>query len=114
MHELGITENIVRISVEEAEKNNALKITEIRIKVGRFSDLVPECIQQYFDVISEGTKAQGAILKIERLPLLIKCRNCNEQSENFSNNNSICPLCGSDNIKIIGGREFYIDSLEVE
>ena len=113
MHEYPITESICRIAAEELEKSSAKKVLEIKIVVGELTGLVPECIQSYFDLISKGTKVEGAILKIEKRPVNIKCNDCGFESlMDLSKNN--CLSCGSSNLKLIGGREYYIESMEVE
>ena len=113
MHEFPITQSIVKISSEEAEKHGAARVLEVRIKVGEFSGLVPDCIQSYFDIVSKGTVAEGAVLKIEKIPISIKCEDCGfESGMNLKTFN--CSKCGSFKVKITGGREFYIDSMEVE
>lgn len=113
MHELSITQSIVRICTEEAEKHKIAKIDAIKIKVGELSGMVPECIQLYFDIVSKGTKAEGAELKIEKIPVTVVCLECG--SENAVNSKfDCCPKCKSRNLKIIHGNEFYIDSLEVD
>jgi hydrogenase nickel incorporation protein HypA/HybF len=113
MHELSVTENIIRIAKEEAEKHNAVKVKEIRIKVGELSGLIPECIQFYFDIASEGTIAEGAVIKIEKIRISTRCNDCGFE-EVLPSRRFNCSKCESFNIKIIGGNEFLIDSLEVE
>lgn len=113
MHELSITQSIVNICSEEAEKHNVRKVTEIRIKIGELCGLVPECIQTYFDLVSSGTKVEGARLMIEKIPMKVICNDCGFQ-EIMSPRFERCSSCGSENFKIINGKEFYIDSLEVE
>lgn len=114
MHELPITESIVRIAVEEAEKNKVSKINEIRLKIGELSGLVPECIQQYFDFVSNGTVAEGAKIIITKIPVTMKCEICNYTGsiDDFVDNK--CPICGGLKMHMSGGNEFYIDSMEVE
>lgn len=114
MHELPITESIVRIAVEEAEKHNIKKINEIRLKIGELTGLVPECIQQYFDFASKGTVAEGAQIIIAKIPITMKCTACGYigETNNFTNNK--CPICNSIDMKLASGNEFYIDSMEVE
>jgi hydrogenase nickel incorporation protein HypA/HybF len=113
MHELSVTQNIINISVEEAEKHNAKRVKEIRIKVGELSGLIPESIQYYFDIASKGTKVEGAVLDIEKIPITICCSECNYEGT-IDRNSYGCKGCGSFNVKIIRGNEFLIDSLEVE
>lgn len=113
MHELSITQNIIKISSEEALKHNASKVKEIRIKVGELSGLIPSCIQYYFDIASKGTPVEGALLNIEKIPISIRCSDCNYEG-NIKEKSYNCPLCESYNVKIVRGNEFLIDSMEVE
>jgi len=113
MHEYPITLSIVRITEEELEKSKAKKVLEIKLVVGELTGLVPECIQSYFDIISKGTTVEGAILKIEKKSVNIKCNDCGFESlMKLSKNN--CLSCGSSNLKLSGGKEYYIESMEVE
>ena len=113
MHELSVTQGILKICKEEQEKNNFKKIKEIRIKVGELTGLVPNCIDYYFEIISKDTVAEGAKLIIEKLPIIINCESCLYEGE-IPKGQYICPNCGSYKIKIKNGREFYVDSLEVD
>lgn len=113
MHELSVTESILRIAVDEAKKYNALKVLRINIKMGELSELLPECIDYYFKIVSKNTAAEHAVLNVEKIPFKINCRNCGTVSE-INIRKFRCPICSSQDLKIIGGNEFYIDSLEVE
>jgi hydrogenase nickel incorporation protein HypA/HybF len=114
MHELPVTESIVRIAVEEAERHRVKKVNEIKLMVGELSGLVPECIQYYFDIISKGTRVEGAKIRINKIPITMKCQDCgfSGSTDEFVNNE--CPKCLSKVMKMVGGNEFYIDSMEVE
>lgn len=113
MHELAITEGIIKIAVETAKQNNANKILNIKLKCGDFSGVVPQLIQEYFNIVSEGTIAQGAKLIIDRVPIRIRCFDCNTEGQ-IEKSSIKCPNCGRFNYRIISGKEFYIDSVEVE
>lgn len=114
MHELAITENIIKIACEEAEKHRVKKVVEIRIEVGELTGLIPACIQQYFDIASKDTLVEGAKLIIKKLPINIRCNICGHEEEITKNISYSCSKCDSYDIKIIGGNEFLIQSLEVE
>lgn len=113
MHELAITQSILDISKKAAEEHGAKRVKSVRIMLGEYSGVVPQCIQYYFDVISKDTVAEGASLDIRRLPVLIQCHTCGRESQ-IDRLHVNCPLCGSTDLKLVQGREFYIDSLEVE
>lgn len=115
MHELSVIQSILEISLKHARENNAEKVLGIGLKVGELSDLVNEWMQRYFDYLSKNTIAEGAILKIERLPVVFRCEDCKsdftvpiQELERL-----ICPHCGSDKAVLVSGREYYIDHLEV-
>jgi len=113
MHELGITENIINITVAKAGEAQASKVVKINLVVGELSGFVPDCIQFYFDTLSKDTIAQGAILHFESVPTQLRCRDC---STIFPPQDTLwtCPECKGRSIEICKGRELYIESVEVE
>lgn len=113
MHELSVTQGILKICQDEAKDKKFKQIKEIRIKVGELTGLVPHCIEYYFEIISKDTIADGAKLKIDKLPIVISCRDCSFDGE-IDREQYRCPKCNSNRIQIQNGREFYVDSLEVE
>lgn len=113
MHELPITQSICDIACREAERAGAAKVCTIHIKMGAYQDYVPVIIQEYFNVVSEGTIAEGAVLEIETVPAVVRCPDCGQDSP-MERRRLRCPLCGSRRVMLVTGREFYIDSMEVE
>ncbi len=113
MHELAITEGIMEAAVPEAERHGAKKILEIRLKIGELSGVLPECIQEYFNIVSQGTIAEGARLSVEKIPITVRCAACGYEG-GIEKRKVFCPECESTDIKIIAGREYFVDSLEVE
>lgn len=113
MHELSVTQSILKICEEEKNKHNFKNILKINIKVGKLTGLVPECIEEYFKVISKETFAENAKMEVVKIPLKIKCNEC-EYVGVIGRNEYECPSCESKNFRITNGNEFYIDTLEVE
>lgn len=113
MHELPITQSILEITLRHAEQANAQHVAAINIVVGQLSSVIDDSVQFYWDMISEGTIAQGAILHFQRNPVILQCLACKNEyipsDEDFT-----CPNCHGESIKIISGEEFYLDSIEVE
>lgn len=114
MHELPVTQSIIKIAKEEAEKHNAVKVSNIKLVVGELTGMVPECIQYYFDLLSKGTILEGAELTLKKLPLIAECKDCHYENRMINFPQNLCPSCKSENIRVKGGNEFYIDSMEVE
>lgn len=113
MHELAITEGIMRVALPAAEKNGAKKILEIRLKIGELSGVIPGCVEEYFSMLSEGTIAEGARIVAETVPAALECRACGYRGRADRRLRG-CPSCGGKDIRITGGREYYVDSLKVE
>ena len=113
MHELGITQSIVNIVLDKAKEAQASKIVQINLVAGELAGFVPECIQFYFDILSKDTIAQEASLIFTPAPAQLRCRNC---SITFHPQDTLwsCPKCDSQSVEIIGGRELYVESMEVE
>jgi hydrogenase nickel incorporation protein HypA/HybF len=116
MHELPITESILKIVLKHAEKNHVGKVMSISLRVGKLSDLEDDWIQRYFDYLSKGTLAEGAKLKIERTPIMLQCNACSTSYEVEMANigDAVCPDCGEKDSKLISGREYYIKDMEVQ
>jgi len=113
MHELSVTRELLDIAINKAEEAGAKRINQISLVIGDMTTVIDDCIQFYFDLISQNTIAQGAKLSFQRVPIQVKCRQCNNifkpEAESWK-----CPHCSELDAEIINGREFYIDSLDVE
>ena len=113
MHELAITQSILDIAQNVGREHGVKRVKEVRIKLGAYSGVVPACVQDYFSVISAGTIAEGAVLNIQTLPVIMRCRSCSWQGE-IDRLHIRCPECAGTDLKMIQGREFYVESLEVD
>jgi hydrogenase nickel incorporation protein HypA/HybF len=103
----------LNIALAEAAKHQAARVLEIRIKAGVLAGVLPELVQEYFNIVSAGTAAEQARLVIEKEPATITCLDCgaNSETERYI---FACPLCNSSHIRLLDGREFYVESLEIE
>ncbi len=113
MHEYAVTQNIVDVAVKEAQVANAGRILEIRLVIGDLSAIIDESVRMYFEIISKGTAAEGAGLSFRRVPAGMRCKNCGALYDKPASGFQ-CPVCGSEGTLTGTGREFYIESLEVE
>lgn len=113
MHELALTESMLRLSLEAAEKNGAERILQINIRLGVLSGVIPSCVEYYFGLLSRGTIAEGAKLHMEAAPLTISCRSCGARSES-EHTLFACPACGSEDFRLLSGREYFVESLVAE
>jgi len=113
MHELSITQNLLDIATRHAEKAGATRITDIHVVIGQLASVVDDSVQFYWDIISEGTLAAGASLHFERRPAQLRCRDC-EHRYHPAQGELACPQCGSVQVEVLSGDEFYLESIEVD
>lgn len=115
MHELQVTERILQVALKHAAMNSVSKIVSIQLRIGELSDLENEWIQQYFDHLSKDTLAAGAVLRIERSPVVMRCDTCTHafQIDIKHIDKIVCPECEGDKCTLTSGREYYIKDMEV-
>ena len=114
MHELAVTQEVLKIVLRHAEMNGARQVVSVSLRIGELRDIVDEWMQRFFDYISRSTIAEGAKLKIERSPVVFRC-DCGEIFPvNIKENREItCPRCGGEKTVLCSGREFDIQSIAV-
>jgi hydrogenase nickel incorporation protein HypA/HybF len=113
MHELSVTESLLQIAMEHAEKANATRVTDLHIVIGELASMVDDSIQFYWDIIAKGSIAEQATLHFHRLPAQLQCNTCGEKYHP-TDRELACPKCNGVNIRIIAGEEFRLESIDVE
>ena len=113
MHELAVTESIINIALEYANKAGAKRVTDVYLVIGRLSSIVDESVQFYWEIISQDTICANSLLHFQRIPANLICLDCGNEFQ-LSEELTPCPTCGSAKIKVITGDEFSLDSIEIE
>lgn len=122
MHEMPVTQGILNMALETAR---GARVTDIYLRVGRMSAVVPESVEVFFDHLSKGTKADGARLHFETEPLQMACLDCGRTADlsqwvderpHVTMGRAIaqgCP-CGSKRLRVTGGVSCAMLRIEVE
>jgi hydrogenase nickel incorporation protein HypA/HybF len=113
LHELAVTESILRIAEEHAHRAGAKRVTHLYLVIGRLSSIVDDSVQFYWDTLSQGSLCEGAQLHFERPPARLTCQDCGITYP-IEGDLTSCPNCGSSRVRVIGGDEFCLDSIEIE
>lgn len=113
MHEFSLASEVLELARYEAEKNNAVSVTEITIEVGNLCGVEADVFESALTIISEGTILGKAVLNILKIKGTGKCSACNTEFE-MDNRMDYCPVCHSLPAEIIGGKEFRVVSLVIE
>lgn len=108
-----MTQSILEIALDHAEKADAKQITALHLVIGQLSSIIDDSVQFYWDMFCDGTIAEGSTLHFRRLPARFTCLTCqNEYSpaeDDFS-----CPRCEGENFNITEGEEFFLESIDVD
>ena len=112
MHELSLCENIVASIEEAALKEHFNAVTVVHLGIGKLSCVEVEALRFCFDTATQGTIAENSQLVVEIFPGLAQCNHCgvNFEIENYFD---ACSHCESFDLKILGGEQMQIESLEV-
>jgi len=113
MHELPVTESLLEISLRHAAQAKADRIISLNLVIGQLASVIDDSIQFYWGIIAKDTPAEGAILNFRRVPAQFHCLECGlvyQPGEEIEP----CPDCNSSKIDIQAGREFFLESIEIE
>ncbi len=123
MHELSVTQAILEVVLRHAQAAQAGRVQRIYLRIGDLSGIVDDSVQFYFDFLSRGTIAAGAELVFERVPARFRCPTCGEEFTPTAGTQPgrdllylpwACPSCGELYPEVIGGKEFLVESIEVD
>jgi hydrogenase nickel incorporation protein HypA/HybF len=113
MHELAVTESILQIAEKNAIQSDAIKVTDIYLVIGNLSSIVDDSVVFYWDILSKNTICEGSTIHFKRTPATMLCLAC-EHTFDLSGELIPCPNCGSFQLKVQSGEEFFLESIEIE
>lgn len=115
MHELPVIQSLFELCLKHANANNATRVVSVTLRIGEASDLQDEWIQRYFDYLCKETVAEGAKLIINRVPLMVRCKECSEEFhvDLRKTRKVTCPKCRQIKFEYVSGREYSVDSMEI-
>jgi hydrogenase nickel incorporation protein HypA/HybF len=110
MHELSIAQSIVALASRHAAGRT---VTAVEVKIGHLRQVVPGALEFAFELSTNDTCLEGAVLRIEDVPAAGRCRACRTESV-FEHFPLACSACGGLDVEITAGEELLVDSLELE
>ena len=115
MHELAVTKSILKLSLDQAAEHHGAKVLKIHLLIGELRNLEEDWVQRYFDYISKGTPAEGAVIKVTKSPVSFLCKDCSGQfTANLKEDKKLlCPHCGGFDYDMTSGRELVVEKLEI-
>ncbi len=122
MHEFSVTSQIVKTVLDEAAKQKAKKVLEVRLAIGRLTLLGISQIRFAYKLLAKDTILEGSKLTIERKSGAVKCDKCGyegpikfrrDPAYHLAFPTLACPRCGYP-VTIVEGRECMVKSVRLE
>jgi|GEM_PF-219023 len=118
MHEAAIAKGIldaVLAAVAAGPSTGNGRITRVTVVAGALAGIVGESLDLFWSELCRKTAADGSILCLKILPAILLCRSCGNRKEHRPGMTVEleCASCGGPN-RLEGGRELYVESMEVE
>ncbi|HXF56491.1 MAG TPA: hydrogenase maturation nickel metallochaperone HypA [Actinomycetota bacterium] len=110
MHEVALAEAILEAALRRAAGR---RLRRVRVRVGALHRVTLPAMDQAFALAADGTVAQDARLELVVVPVVAACRACGYREEGEAPL-PVCPRCGSPDLKLSGGDELLLESIEVE
>ena len=110
MHELSLADAVVAIARDHARGR---RVSAVEVKVGRLRQVVPDALEFAFELVAAGTEVEGAELRIEHVPVRVRCARCAVESE-VPVFPLACAECRSVDVEVVAGDELLVESLDIE
>jgi hydrogenase nickel incorporation protein HypA/HybF len=114
VHELSIANALVSVATEAADRaHEPGPIRAVTVRIGDLSGVVPQALTFAWPLAAEGTRCEGAELRINRVAARVHCPACDIETEIPSPPRFRCERCGQPAPLVSAGRELELESLEL-
>jgi len=108
MHEIALAQQVVELA---SERSGGAKVKRVVLEVGVLSAVLPAALRFCFDLVAEGTVAEGAALEIIDVEGRARCVPCD----------AVIPMtrpfgrcsCGNSDLEWLSGEELSLKEVEV-
>lgn len=114
MHEVAIVQALIeQVDQEVRRAGQAGRVVALELVIGRLSGVNPDSIRFAFQLLAPETLVQDASLRIDEPQAACHCAACGAQTP-IDEIVMACPICGSGQLTIEGGRDLLLQSIELE
>lgn len=109
MHEFGIAESVLDAVQRRAAGRPVEALT---VRAGALQRIDQASMDTAFEVVSAGTVAEGARVRLVVVPVHVHCNECGQDTES-DDPHAVCAQCGGTDLDLQGGDELLLESLEL-
>lgn len=111
MHETAVVMGLLDILERKAVEVGIARITAVTVKLGRLRGLDARQLVGTFEVLADGSRAEGARLIVDEVAVAARCRSCGHAFV-VEGWRLQCPACGGDDVDVTAGRELYVETFD--
>jgi len=112
MHELSVCTALLEQVEKIAREQNALSVGRIVLRLGPLSGIEPQLLRRAYPLAAAGTIAEHAELVIDTSDVVIRGRQCGEESV-VAPNRLLCQACGDFRTRLLSGDVLLLQSVEL-
>jgi len=112
MHEMSLAESVREIVEEAGRANGAARVAAVRLEIGALSQVEVEAMRFAFEVVMNGSLAEGARLEIVETEGTAWCMACS-QPVAIQRRGDGCPRCESYQLQVTGGDRMRVMDIEI-
>jgi hydrogenase nickel incorporation protein HypA/HybF len=112
VHELAICQSLLSEVERGVAPYGAREVIEIVVAFGSLSGIEPQLLERAFTVARCGTIADRARLRIELIPVVVRCRACATETT-VAANALLCGKCGTWRVELKSGDEILLKRIEL-
>lgn len=113
MHELSVCLALIGQVERIASERRAAAVSRIVLEIGPLSGIEPDLLRNAWPLAAAGTVAVDAELDITASRIVVRCSQCDAESE-AATNRLVCGHCGDWRTRVVSGDEMLLLRLELE
>jgi len=113
MHEYSLFLSLLKHLEEALWPYKNPRVIKLVLSVGEFSGIDLNYLKEVIENFKEGTPLEETEIVFEKEPLQVECKRCGKRGIP-QRPKAQCPFCQSYEVKIVGGLDLLLKSLEIE
>lgn len=113
MHELSLCRTLVDLIAKQCALQPERVVKKVTLEVGELVFIDRSALQLAFEVLTQGSQMQGAVLEIIMVAGQARCNAC-AQLVTIHQYYDCCSHCGQFSLTVMQGEELHLKCLEME
>lgn len=114
MHEMSIVMALIDQVEDEVQRSGCEgRVLRLELVIGRMSGVHVDSIRFAFEMLTPNTILADTEIDIEQPRASCVCQACDATTE-IDELRIVCPKCGSSEVRIHGGQQLLLQSIELE